>query len=205
MPTETNTGAADGQAPAGAQPQEGASQAQAADAQSPQAGSADSGSGTEDVAQLRREREAANREAHRLRTELKTHQDAQRQAEEAKLSEAERLSRRHAELESENGTLKSQLREERTRNRVLSAASRLGYRDPGDAFSLLDRSSLEYGDDGEPKHIDRLLGELLRAKPYLGNTALLPRGGSGEGGPRGGADAGPGMNDLLRQAAGRTS
>jgi hypothetical protein len=197
-----NTGATEAQAAADAQPQEGASQAQAADAQSPQEGGADHESGTADVALLRRERAAADREAQRLRAELKGFQDAQRKADEAKLSDAERSTKRMAELERQNEDLTRSLLEERLMSRVMAAAQRLGFADPGDAFSLIDQGDLVI-EDGYPKNVDKVLKDLLTRKPYLASTTARASG-SAEGGVRGTSRPGNDMNALIRQAAGRS-
>jgi hypothetical protein len=168
-----------------------------------QADGADSESSTVDVAQVQREREDAVREARNLRNRLKAFEDAKTAADQAKLSDTERSAARQSSLEAENTALKQQLRDERTRNRIVGAAQRLGYADPSDAFRLIDRSELEYDEEGNPKHVDKLLGDLLRSKPYLANAAARVTG-SADGGVRGGAANQPDMNQMLRQAAGRT-
>jgi len=197
-----NTGAATTQAVSAAQPQVGASQAQAAETQS-QADGVENESSTGDVAQVTREREEAVREARNLRTRLKAFEDAKKTADEAKLSDAERIASRQQALESENTDLKRQLREERTRNRIVGAAQRLGFADPSDAFRLIDHSTLEYDDAGEPRHVDKTLSDLLKAKPYLA-SAQARAAGSADGGVRStSTGSGPDMNDMLRRAAGR--
>lgn len=180
---DTTSGAADPQAGTAAQPQEGGSQAQVANAQQSQADSADNESGTEDVAQLRDALAAANREAAKHRNELKKIRDAEKVAEEQKLPEADRQARRLQELETDNATLAQQLRAERTRSRVTAAAQRLGFIDPSDAYPMLDPNDIEFDEAGEPKHVDRLLGDVLRSKPHLARQARS--NGSGEGGVRG--------------------
>jgi hypothetical protein len=199
----TNTGAPAAQAANGAQPQVGASQAQAADAQKSQADGAENESSTVDVAQVTREREEARREAQSLRNRLKAFEDAKKAADDAKLSDAERSAARQTELETENSDLKRQLREERTRNRIVGAAQRLGYADPSDAFRLIDHSTLEYDDAGEPRHVDKLLGDLLKTKPYLASAAARATG-SVDGGVRSPSTGEPDINSLIRHAAGRT-
>lgn len=200
MPVETTTGAPAAQAATGTQPQEGASQAPVADAQGPQVGRADNESGTEDVGQLRRERAAADREAQRLRAELKAFQDAHRQAEEAKLSEAERMTKRQAELDRENADLKSQLQQHRVSSAVMAAATRLGFQDPADAMSLLGADDIELV-DGQPKGVDKALKALLERKPYLASSTARAAG-SVDQGTRGGSrpanDFGTQVRDALR-------
>jgi hypothetical protein len=198
---ETTNGASGAQAAPGSQPQVGASQAQAADAQSSQADGADNASGTEDVAALRRELEEARRLAARDRTERRKLEEAIKATEDAKLPEQERLQRRLADLERQASSHEQERRDWQVREAVTRSASKLGYADPVDAFALLDRSALEFADDGTPKNTDRLLADLLRAKPYLaGGTRPM---GSFDGGVRGQPAKGQDMNAVLRAAAGR--
>jgi hypothetical protein len=198
---ETTNGASGAQAAPGSQPQVGASQAQAADAQSSQADGADNASGTEDVAALRRELEEARRLAARDRTERRKLEEAIKATEDAKLPEQERLQRRLADLERQASSHEQERRDWQVREAVTQSASKLGYADPVDAFALLDRSALEFADDGTPKNTDRLLADLLRAKPYLaGGTRPM---GSFDGGVRGQPAKGQDMNAVLRAAAGR--
>jgi hypothetical protein len=198
---ETTTSASGAQAAPGSQPQVGASQAQAADAQSSQADGADNASGTEDVAALRRELEEARRLAARDRTERRKLEEAIKATEDAKLPEQERLQRRLADLERQASSHEQERRDWQVREAVTRSASKLGYADPVDAFALLDRSALEFADDGTPKNTDRLLADLLRAKPYLAGGARPM--GSFDGGVRGQPAKGQDMNAVLRAAAGR--
>jgi hypothetical protein len=197
---ETTTSASGAQAAPGSQPQVGASQAQAADAQSSQADGADNASG-EDPAALRRELEEARQDAARYRKKAGTLESEKKAAEDAKLPEQERLLKRVADLERLNSTYEQERQDWRTREAVTRSAVRLGFADPVDAFALVDRSALEFADDGTPKNTDRLLADLLRAKPYLaGGTRPM---GSFDGGVRGQPAKGQDMNAVLRAAAGR--
>jgi hypothetical protein len=198
--TNENTGAAGSQADPKAQPQVGASQAQAADAQSSQADGADNESGTVDVAALRRAVEHERQEAAKFRNENRTLRDAAKALEDAKLPEQERMGRRLAELERRETDWERERQDWRMRESVTRGALKLGYRDPTDAFSLIDRAALEYDEGGEPKNVDKLLSDLATAKPYLTGT---PRGGSFDGGPRGKPGAGGSFDDALRRATGR--
>lgn len=200
MPTET-TGADGSQADPQAQPQAGASQAQAADAQSSQADGADNASSTVDVAALQRELSDAKREAQRLRGERQKAIDAAKAVEDAKLPEQERLQRRLAELEQANTEHERERSEWTTQAAVTKAALRLGFQDPVDAYALLDRAALEHDEQGAPKNVDRLLSDLLKAKPYLGGAGRPS--GSADGGVNGTQPQSKDMNALIRAAAGR--
>lgn len=199
--SDETTGATGTQAVPGAQPQAGASPAQAANARTSQADGAESESEPGDAAALARELADARREAAKYRTENQRLAGAAKKAEEALLPEQERLQRRVTELEAATAAHERERADWQTRDAVGRAALRLGFRDPVDAFALLDREQLDLDDKGKPKNVDRLLTELLNAKPYLGGTAR-PQG-SADGGSRGAAPAGNSMNDVLRRAAGR--
>lgn len=201
MPNEANTGAGEAQGADPSQAQGAATQAQGAAAQ-PEAGAASS-SGTADVAELQAKLAQFEKDNRAFREERRQREEVDRQAQEAKLSEAEKQARSLGRLETENADLRRQLQEERTRNRTTAAASKLGFRDPGDALKLLDHAAIEFDADGSPKNLEKLLSDLLKSKDYLA-AAAPPRTGTPTLGPRGTADTGPDMNDLLRQAAGRT-
>lgn len=199
MPNET-TGAAGTQAATTAQPQEGASQAQAADAQSSQADGADNESST-DVAALTRELAEARREAAKHRTEAQKLRTAAQVAEDAKLPEQERQTKRLAELEKAEADHARERADWQVQQAVTRSAVRLGFQDPIDAFALIDKDAIELDEHGAPRNVDKLMTDLLRAKPYLGANRAT---GSADGGNRGEPATGHDMNHLLRQAAGRT-
>lgn len=189
---ETTT-ADDAQAATTATPQAGDPPAQAANAQQPTQGSADEEASGLDPARLQRELKEARSEAAKYRTRAKTLEDAQK-------TDAERQAERIAELEREKSTWDLERQDWQTRESVTHAALRLGYADPADAYSLIDRASLDFDDAGKPRNVDKLLQDLIAAKPYLAGASRP--GGSFDGGPRGAAAAGNNMNDILRRAAG---
>lgn len=79
--------------------------------------------------------------------------------------------------------------------RVTRIASRLGFRDPGDAFRFLDGDELD-----EDSSAERALKQLKRDKPYLATG-----GGRSGGAIDNGDDDGKSgsMDQLIRRAAGR--
>lgn len=142
------------------------------------------------------------RESIRKERELREAAEKRLKAiEEKDLPEAERTAKRLSELEVSNAELNRQLQQERTRSRVTAAAQRLGFADPDDAMSLIDAEDLVI-EDGYPKNTDKVLKDLLAKKPYLASSTARATG-SAEGGVRGGGRTSD-MNQLLRQAAGRT-
>ena len=66
--------------------------------------------------------------------------------------------------------------------------------DPDAAVALLDRSSLEFDDDGNPTNVASAMEQLLEARPYLVKS---------NGGQRGSADQGarPGVEGQLGEDA----
>lgn len=190
------TGAAGTQAVPTTQPQAGDPPAQAADAQRPNAGGADDEGSGLDAAGLQRELTAARREAASYRTKLKGYEDAQK-------TQSERDAERIASLERAQSDWERERQDWQTREMVTVGALRLGFADPADAYSLVDRAALEFDETGKPRNVDRLLTDLIAAKPYLAGASRPS--GSFDGGPRGTPATGTNMNDMLRRASGRTS
>lgn len=200
---DTNTGASQTQGASGAQAQGATTAAQGATG-STEAGTTGDGSGSADVTVLLAKVAELERDNRSYREKDRQREESQRQADEAKLSEAERQAKRFADMETENAALKAQLRDERIRARIQSAAARQGFADPGDAFRLLDQDRIEFDANGGPTNVDKLLEGLAKTKPYLLSSNVRATG-SAEGGVRGtGAAAGADMNTLIRQAAGRS-
>lgn len=143
---------------------------------------------------LKRERElreAAEGREKALAKALKTYEDAQK-------TDVQKATDRIAELERENADLVARAQESTVRMAVLDAATRLGFRSPELAYRALDRTLIEFKDDGTPRNVDKLLRELLEREPYLGKP-----GTDFGGGPRGQTPTSqPSMNELLRAARG---
>lgn len=140
-------------------------------------------------------------EARKLRAEARSLRDRLKVIEERDVPEAERSKRRLEELERSNEGLVRELQQERIQSRVLAAATRLGFADPADAYSLLPDDALEVA-DGVPRNVDQALKRLLEKKPYLASSTVRATG-SAEGGARGAPAGEPNMNQLIRRAAGR--
>jgi hypothetical protein len=110
---------------------------------------------------------ATRREAAAHRTEAQALKKAQQEAENAKLSESEKLTKRAAQLEAELEAERLDRRDTINRYEVQLQASKLGIVDPDAAVKLLDWATVEYREDGSPKNIDQALAALVKAKPYL--------------------------------------
>jgi hypothetical protein len=122
--------------------------------------------------------------------------DKQQQANQ---SETERLQARIAELEKRDSDRETERQLDRVQTATVREAAKLGFRDPGDAYRLLDAASIDFDDAGQPTNVGKLLSGLLKDKPYLASV-----NGSADGGQRGESGEGgkPSMSDLLRAAAG---
>lgn len=94
---------------------------------------------------------------------------AKKAAEEAQLSEIERVKKQHAEAEQRIKSYQQQL----ATAQVRMAAQAKGIIDP-ELAALAIQSSLEYGEDGMPTNVDKALDALLKSKPYLAPQAAEP-------------------------------
>lgn len=145
-------------------------------------GSTDGADGADDQAlgaggqsALDKER-TARREAERVAREATA---ALKAVTEKDLPEAERAQRWLADLEQQSRSWEVERAQMRTEIEVARHATRLGFRDPADAFALIDAGSIERDADGRPQNIEGVLKNLLRDKPYLRATATT--GGADQG------------------------
>ena len=111
-------------------------------------------------------------------------QKAKDEAERARLADEKRwqelAEKRETELgnkEAELSTLASTLQDERIRHAVAITASGLHFRDPQDAFQMIDLATIETDDDGAVQGVKEALAVLAKAKPYL----LEPEDDTGAG------------------------
>lgn len=123
-----------------------------------------------------------------LEAERKARRDAEKrlavleaknkERDEAELTETEKLRKELEQVKATADKREAEYRSERVRTSTVRAAAKLGYADPDDAFRLIDSDSVE--DDGS--NVDKLLGDLLKSKPYLASSRVA---GSADGGQRG--------------------
>jgi len=149
-------------------------QAPASDPQSPSSSSSSSSSSFQppseaDWKRVQAELAEARRDAAGNRSKLKAIEDAQ-------LSEAQKLERRATEAEASVKAYQARV----AGYEVRLAAQRLGIIDP-DLAALAIRDQLEYEDDGTPKNADKLLADLLKAKPYLAGGGAQQGQGQAQG------------------------
>jgi hypothetical protein len=129
--------------------------------------------------------------------ERKREQAEKRQAQ-TEASESGRLAERVADLERQLAERTVREQEQSLRLASMTAAQRLGYRNPEIAYRLLDTKAIVFDEDGAPTNVDALLEGIGKSDPYL-----LTHTDFG-GGQRGASAAAvPDMNAMLRRAAGR--
>lgn len=136
----------------------------------PAGGQPATGSTPADAAALQRELEEARKEAAGFRTELRKLQEAAKKADDAKLSEQERISKENAELKAQLLASAQAARATRLSAAAQTAAAKLGFADPEDAERFLDATAIEWSSDdadGRPKNVQQLLSKVLETKPYL--------------------------------------
>ena len=120
-----------------------------------------------EIARLDAARKKADKEARDRRLEnndLKKFKDT---VEAEKLSEKEKLEKKAADLQAKYDTDIRTAKERTLTLEVQLQAARLNIVDPDAASKLLDRSALEYDDDGNATNVEDLLKELVKTKPYL--------------------------------------
>lgn len=115
-------------------------------------------------------------------------------------SELEKAQTKIAELEKENGSSSTELRQARLEAKVAALASSKNLIDVDLAVVALERSDIkvEFDDEGRPKDVAGAIDELIKQKP-----ALVGKGASTGfgGGSRGSGGSAGSMDDLIRQRA----
>lgn len=191
MTETTSTGATGTQADPGTQPPAGDSEAQAADETG--------GSSSQPESLSLEEAKKLRSEAASLRKRLKAFEDAEAQRADSEKSEAQRAADRIAALEEELAGERSARRATILQLESVATARKVGFRDPELAARLIAAGDVEFGEDGRPKNVERLLTDLAKEYPNLVN-ATADYGGGPRGAPVGGTSD---MNTRIRRAAGR--
>ncbi len=119
-------------------------------------------------------------EANALRKRLKAYDDAKAEAEQAQLTETERLKKQLADKEVELANVAKAAKADKLNAEVRVQAMSLGFADPSDAATFMATAAIEYDEQGAPTNVKDLLQALLKAKPYLGGKAA-PQPATGGG------------------------
>lgn len=142
--------------------------------------------------------------AARLNSKLKSLniEDLRRKAaefdslQESQKTETQKLADKITALEAEKSNWETERKRDRLQTATVREAARLGFRDPADAYRLLDDGSIEFDDAGQPTNVGKLLSGLLKDKPYLASV-----NGSADGGQRGESPNGKADENTLIRAA----
>jgi hypothetical protein len=131
---------------------------------------------TRSAEQLAADLESAERRIGELNVEsagrrkrLESYEKAEKERQDAELSELDRLRKSDAERAETVASLQSDLRVTRLAHRAEVLALQLKFRDPDDALKLADLSAVEFDDEGhpDPKGVKAALKKLAEAKPHL--------------------------------------
>lgn len=116
----------------------------------------------------------AAQEAARYRTELRDAQKIiadfqakEKAAADAQLSEVERAQKQAAEWQQKHADTTRAMQERIIGLTIQLQASKLNIIDADAAVKLMDWSQLEFDDDGTPTNADKVLADLVTARPYL--------------------------------------
>jgi hypothetical protein len=114
------------------------------------------------IAELEHSNKNAVEERDRHRKKLSSYEEAERKAQEAALSEVEKATKRATDAEQRIQQVQQQL----VTAQVKLAAQTKGFINP-ELATLAIQSQLEYGDDGMPTNVEKVLDRLARDNPYL--------------------------------------
>lgn len=135
---------------------------------------------TKELESLKKALAKANAEAASHRHKAKELDELKARIEAEKLSETERLQKQVADLQRTHDDFQRATQERTITYEVKLRAAQAGIVDPDAAAKLLDWSEIEFDDNGSPSNVNELLGQLLKAKPYLAGKAVVasPPGGA---------------------------
>lgn len=122
-----------------------------------------------------------------IKAALKKAKDAEvaqmTELEKAQAEKADAL-KKAEEAEQARTTTEAKALERLMRAEVISAASRLNFNDPADAWLYIDRTAIKVTDDDDFEGIDKALEVVVKAKPYLVKSDKQPGGGTPTRKPR---------------------
>ena len=135
-------------------------------------------------------------ESAKYRKRAQSAEDKVKEHDQAQMGELEKAQADKVEAEKQTTQVTNLLTAERQRNAVTLEATRMNFRDAGDALAMIDVDDLNIDDEtGRPttKSVQGALKKLISAKPYLVDSGE-PTHGSADGGA---SDEGTG--DLTRE------
>lgn len=120
---------------------------------------------------MQTEMKKARREAAKYRTSLRKLEEAEEARKKAEMTETERIKAELTEAKAKAAEAEERATETMLRMSVVSAAAKAGFNDPMDAWSMIDVTTLEVGDDGTVTGVEEAVIKLLKDKPYLAKQA----------------------------------
>jgi len=113
----------------------------------------------------------------------KAAEEERRKAEEAQKSELQKAMDRVAALQQQSAEVEQKYANTVLRANIEREAARLGFNDPGDAYSIIDMAKLTIAEDGAVSGVAEALKELSDSKPYLlrKETPRIPPTNPGKG------------------------
>ena len=103
-------------------------------------------------------------------TRLKELEDAEIKRKQDAMSDAEKVALAKTQAEARAVKAEADLRTERIKNAVLAEATKLNFKDPQDAYTLIDLAALKTDEAGKISGVEEALSTLVKAKPYLIET-----------------------------------
>ena len=121
---------------------------------------------------------AAEKEGKRAAKELADARKKLQEFEDSQKSDAEKQAERLVALEAKESTREAEVQDMRLKLAVYSRQTDLAIADADLAIAALDRTKVEWGDDGEPSNLDEVLTDLLERKPLLKGKGAAKKQGS---------------------------
>jgi len=130
--------------------------------------------GTLDAEALAAELKKVRREAAKYRTSLRKLEEAEEERKKAEMTESERIKAELAEAQAKAAEAEERATGTMLRMSIVSAAAKAGFKDPTDAWSMIDPdtlATLEVSEDEKVIGADEYVTRLLKEKPYLAKQA----------------------------------
>lgn len=117
-------------------------------------------------------------EAKKYRLKLRETEEAKKKLEDEKLTETEKEKKRLAELEEENNSYKSKLKQLELSSMIVKTASSKGFVDM-ELVELLAQKELASEDEVKQKDVEKVIEKIAKEKPYLISAGDNPAPGKG--------------------------
>lgn len=135
-----------------------------------------------EVETMRKALKEATKEAVDRKKRLADLEAEENKRKEAELSEVQKLQKQLADAKAAAEAREKEVEALRLRSAVESAATKLAFLNPADAYLLADLSGVEMTADGKATGVEDALKSLLKERPYLANGQKP----DGKGTPRAG-------------------